>query len=268
MEGNANSITSLYDSMKELESKMSEAKAKKDQIIARARTAKATTKVNDMLSGMGSGNSMAAFEKMASKVDQLEAEAEVSKQLAASSSTGKGTSLDAKFKVLAELLPPRPRITWHAKASFRDAPRPPARAPEDRPVDRGISHRRHTLPRLAGAGAWGRGRRACEDEAEPPAAEWSRRRAREDEGANGPINRRDAEAAGELTAVLCHHGSTGDPVVPFAGAETRQRHSLCSAWNGCVGARRLRPPPGQLHWPAQQHCNMCMAADSSREIDR
>jgi len=103
VEGNAGSLTSLYDSMKELEAKMAEAKAKKDQIIARARTAKAATKVNDMLSGIGDGSSMAAFDKMAEKVDKLEAEAEVSKQLAASSSSsgiGSGSSLDAQFKAL------------------------------------------------------------------------------------------------------------------------------------------------------------------------
>jgi len=100
VEGNSAAVTSLYDSMKELEVKMSEAKSKKDQIIARARTAKASTKVNDMLAGVGSGNSMAAFEKMSAKVDQLEAEAEVSKQLSMTSSSGKGTDLDAAFKRL------------------------------------------------------------------------------------------------------------------------------------------------------------------------
>ena len=45
--------------MKDLEAKMAEAKAKKDQIIARARTAKASTKVNDMLAGVGSSSSAA-----------------------------------------------------------------------------------------------------------------------------------------------------------------------------------------------------------------
>ena len=44
IEAQQGSITSLYESMKELEAKMAEAKAKKDQIIARARTAKAATK--------------------------------------------------------------------------------------------------------------------------------------------------------------------------------------------------------------------------------
>ena len=58
--------------MKELEAKMAEAKAKKDQIVARARTAKAATKVNDMLAGVGSSSSVAAFERMSEKVEQVE----------------------------------------------------------------------------------------------------------------------------------------------------------------------------------------------------
>merc|ERR1719240_1655444 len=86
------SLQSLFESMRELESKMSEAKAKKDQIIARARTAKAATKVNDMIAGVGSGNSMAAFDRMSEKVEQLEATADVSKQLAASTTSGAGSS--------------------------------------------------------------------------------------------------------------------------------------------------------------------------------
>ena len=94
------SISSLYESMKDLEAKMAEAKAKKDQIIARARTAKAATKVNDMIAGVGSGSGMAAFERMSEKVEQLEAEADVSKQLAASTSTGAGSSLDQQFAAL------------------------------------------------------------------------------------------------------------------------------------------------------------------------
>jgi len=98
------SITALYDSMKELEAKMAEAKAKKDQIIARARTAKAATKVNDMLAGVGTGSSTAAFDRMKDKVEQMEAEADVSRELAGSK-TGAllgagGTSMEDKFKAL------------------------------------------------------------------------------------------------------------------------------------------------------------------------
>lgn len=94
------SSTSLYESMKQLEAKMAEAKAKKDQMIARARTAKAATKVNDMLAGVGTGSSMAAFDRMSEKVEQLEATADVSKQLSASTTSGAGSSIDEQFKAL------------------------------------------------------------------------------------------------------------------------------------------------------------------------
>merc|ERR1719487_2762889 len=100
VESQEGSIASLYESMKDLEAKMTEAKAKKDQIIARARTAKAATKVNDMIAGVGAGSSMAAFDRMSEKVEQLEAEADVSKQLALSGGTGAGTTIDQQFKAL------------------------------------------------------------------------------------------------------------------------------------------------------------------------
>merc|ERR1712232_47390 len=73
----------LYESMNELSSKMESAKASKDQLVARARLAKTANDVNDMLAGIG-GSSMAAFESMAEKVEQLEAQAEITKELAES----------------------------------------------------------------------------------------------------------------------------------------------------------------------------------------
>jgi len=100
IEAQTGSIQSLFDSMKDLEAKMADAKAKKDQIIARARTAKASTKVNDMLAGVGSSSSVAAFDRMKDKVEQMEAEADVSKQLAASSGSATGGSIESQFKAL------------------------------------------------------------------------------------------------------------------------------------------------------------------------
>jgi phage shock protein A len=97
------SVTKLYDSMKDLERKMQEAKAKKDQIVARARTAKATTDVNDMLAGVGTGNSVAAFERMSEKVEALEAKAEVSQSMAAALPGGTSNlpgSMEDKFLAL------------------------------------------------------------------------------------------------------------------------------------------------------------------------
>mmetsp|Transcript_29649 Transcript_29649/g.79592 ORF Transcript_29649/g.79592 Transcript_29649/m.79592 type:complete len:290 (-) Transcript_29649:341-1210(-) len=94
------SLTGLYDAMKELETKIAEAKLKKDQYIARARTAKATTKVNDMLSDVTSSSSVGAFERMKDKVEKLEAEAETQKEMRAISGGSAPASLEGKFKEL------------------------------------------------------------------------------------------------------------------------------------------------------------------------
>lgn len=51
----------------------------KDTLIARARTAKTTTQVNDMLGSITGTTSMDAFDRMQEKVETLEASAEVSK---------------------------------------------------------------------------------------------------------------------------------------------------------------------------------------------
>jgi len=75
------SIDKLYEGMQQLESSIMEAKAKKEQMIARARTAESTQKVNDMLSGVSGTTSMDAFKRMEDKVEALEASAEVSAEM-------------------------------------------------------------------------------------------------------------------------------------------------------------------------------------------
>jgi len=96
-------IDSLYEGMQTLESKIMEAKAKKDQLAARARTAQSTQKVNDMLSGMTGDTSMDAFKRMEEKVESLEAGAEISKEMADSQAMltgGGGGSLEKEFQAL------------------------------------------------------------------------------------------------------------------------------------------------------------------------
>jgi phage shock protein A len=89
----------LYASMMALETKITEAKRQKEAMIARARTAKTSMKVNDMLSDMGGSSSMEAFDRMRTKVDTLETQAEVAGELAASS-TGTSVGLEDRFKQL------------------------------------------------------------------------------------------------------------------------------------------------------------------------
>jgi len=96
------SIDKLYDGMKQLEESIMDAKSKKEQMIARARTAESTQKVNDMLSGMGGNTSMDAFKRMEDKVEALEASAEVSAEMG-SLSGGKmigGSDIEKEFAKL------------------------------------------------------------------------------------------------------------------------------------------------------------------------
>lgn len=98
------SIDKLYDGMKALESKIMESKAKKEQMIARARTAESTQKVNDMLSGVTGTTSMDAFNRMEDKVEALEAAAEVSAEMGSIGGNALPGSADAdlekQFKML------------------------------------------------------------------------------------------------------------------------------------------------------------------------
>ena len=71
----------LYAAMTTLEGKIKEAAVKKEQLVARARTAKSTQLVNDMLSGLTGKTSMDAFYRMEEKVEALEAAAEASVEM-------------------------------------------------------------------------------------------------------------------------------------------------------------------------------------------
>jgi phage shock protein A len=77
----ASAVDKLYEGMQTLEAKIMESRAKKEQMVARARTAQSTQKVNDMLGGITGKTSMDAFTRMEEKVEALEAAAEVSAEM-------------------------------------------------------------------------------------------------------------------------------------------------------------------------------------------
>lgn len=91
-------VEKLFDSVKMLEDKITEAKGEKEQLIARSRTAKTTAKVNDMLSDVGSTSAASAFDRMKEKVEMLETKAEVSQGMLPGGATGQ--SVEDKFKAL------------------------------------------------------------------------------------------------------------------------------------------------------------------------
>jgi phage shock protein A len=86
-------VNQMKDNMRGLESKISEAKAKKDMFIARVRSAKASERLHEVMGNMTSGGSLNAFERMEEKVMQLEAQSDAIADL--------GTSdIEKKFRAL------------------------------------------------------------------------------------------------------------------------------------------------------------------------
>lgn len=96
----AESIDKLYEGMQELEKRILEAKSKKEEMIARARTAQSTQKVNDMLGGITGKTSMDAFSRMEEKVEALEASAEVSAEMGALKGNALPGSIESEFRAL------------------------------------------------------------------------------------------------------------------------------------------------------------------------
>lgn len=94
----SSNVDSLFDSVKALEEKIREAKDEKEQLIARARTAKTTAKVNEMLSDVSGTGATGAFDRMKEKVEMMETRAEVSQGLLPSASTP--GSVEDRFKQL------------------------------------------------------------------------------------------------------------------------------------------------------------------------
>ncbi|PIA29652.1 hypothetical protein AQUCO_05800041v1 [Aquilegia coerulea] len=82
-----------------LESKIQEARSKKDTLKARAQTAKTATKVNEMLGNVNTSSALSAFDKMEEKVLAMESQSEALTQLATDDLEGKfalleGSSVD------------------------------------------------------------------------------------------------------------------------------------------------------------------------------
>lgn len=89
----SNQVTSLKRNLIALESKISEAKTKKDMLRARANAAKANRQLQDSMNNLGTSSAMGAFERMEDKVMQLEAESETAAELG-------GTGIEEQFAAL------------------------------------------------------------------------------------------------------------------------------------------------------------------------
>jgi phage shock protein A len=92
------SVEKLKESLKELQNKIEEAQRKKNLLVARAKRAEAQQKIQNTISNVtGNKSAFEAFDRMAQKVDQLEAEADAAKEL---EDFSKDTNLEKRFAAL------------------------------------------------------------------------------------------------------------------------------------------------------------------------
>uniref|UniRef100_A0A6V7QW51 Membrane-associated 30 kDa protein, chloroplastic n=1 Tax=Ananas comosus var. bracteatus TaxID=296719 RepID=A0A6V7QW51_ANACO len=90
-------VDNLVSNTRLLESKIAEAKSKKDTLKARAQTAKTATKVSEMIGNVDTSSALSAFEKMEEKVLAMESQAEALNQLTTDDLEGKFAMLESSL---------------------------------------------------------------------------------------------------------------------------------------------------------------------------
>ena len=98
LESQKASVEKLKESLRELQNKIEEAQRKKNLLIARAKRAEAQQKIQNTISSVdGNRSAFDAFDRMAQKVDQMEAQAEASREL---EDLSNNSSLERRFSEL------------------------------------------------------------------------------------------------------------------------------------------------------------------------
>ena len=90
-------VEKLKDALRQLQAKIEEAGRKKNILIARAKRAEAQKKITETMGSMANNSAFAAFDRMANKVDQLEAEADAAVEM---EDLNGSANLEKQFKEL------------------------------------------------------------------------------------------------------------------------------------------------------------------------
>jgi phage shock protein A len=92
-------VASLKSNMRDLEVKIADARTRRDMYIARARSAEASQRLQDLVSQVGTTNAMGALGRMEDKVLDLEARADAMAEL---NQTLQAQSLEGRFATLEQ----------------------------------------------------------------------------------------------------------------------------------------------------------------------
>jgi phage shock protein A len=136
-----NAVEQLKTALRMLNSKIEEAKRKKNVLIARKKRAEAQRAIQETMSGMNNVSAFETFDRMSQKIDQIEAEAEASTEIAEQYT---GDSLAERFGKLEQtsgtdddlvalkrkmgVLPPEPQRPVAPPSRIEAQPAPPTTA--------------------------------------------------------------------------------------------------------------------------------------------
>lgn len=104
-------VETLKRNLIQLESKISEAKTKKNMLKARMQSAKAQEKLQNTIGSLNTNSSMAAFDRMEEKVLQFEARSQAAGELAGADLESQFTALEAGGDVDDELMALKAQLT-------------------------------------------------------------------------------------------------------------------------------------------------------------
>jgi phage shock protein A len=117
-------VESLKNALRLLNNKIEEAKRKKNVLIARKKRAEAQKAIHETMSGLNNVSAFETFDRMAGKIDQMEAEADAAAEISEEYS---GDQLAAKFdKLEATAGTDMELADLKAKMGLGPAPAPPA----------------------------------------------------------------------------------------------------------------------------------------------
>lgn len=149
-------VDTLKRNLIQLESKISEAKTKKEMLKARITTAKAQEQLQGMVRGLSTSSAMSAFERMEEKVMIQEARAQSIGELASEDLDSQfarlesGSDVDDELAALkASLAPaPEPKLLTPEQPSTASPAQPTTTAKPAEPVDRDLEALRKQLDQL------------------------------------------------------------------------------------------------------------------------
>ncbi|MDY6782843.1 MAG: PspA/IM30 family protein [Cyanobacteriota bacterium] len=96
-------VNGLKKNLIQLESKISEAKTKKNMLKARSQAAKANEQLQNSIGNMNTGSAMAAFERMEEKVQMIEARSQAAHELGGNDLESQFAQLEGSSDVDSEL---------------------------------------------------------------------------------------------------------------------------------------------------------------------